>query len=203
MAKAGNHEGQLDMDRLVLAAQSGDALAMEELLRVAYPRVVEICARVLGRHDPLDAAQNALVAISQRIGQFDHRAKFSTWCYRIATNAALDELRRTRRHTDRAVDDGARSLERIESSAPLTDGSIADQLSVRDALAQLPTEQRDVFLLRELEGLSYDELAELLGVPVGTVRSRLARARTALVGLLDPRNFEPSSSVSPSGRQEP
>lgn len=200
---SGGAGGAEAVEHLVLVAQAGDSHAMEQLLRAAYPLVLDVCARILGHRDPLDAAQNALVAISQRIGQFDHRAKFSTWCYRIATNAALDELRRSRRHSDRALDDGAGALERIESAAPLTDRSVADRMTVRDALAQLPDEQREVFLLRELEGLSYEELAALIGVPVGTVRSRLARARGTLSELLDPRNFEPSTGVSPLGRQQP
>lgn len=204
MADPGDHRADSDesTSRLVALAQTGDRAAMERLLRTAYPQVLATCTQVLGAREPHDAVQNALISISRRIAQFDGRSKFSTWCYRIATNAAIDELRRIRRHSDRAVDDGAAALEVIQSGAPGPERSTEVRFTVRDALSLLPREQREVFLLRELEGLHYEEIAAETGVPIGTVRSRLARARASLTAILDPRNFEPGGDVSPLGPQE-
>jgi len=165
---------------LVRRARRGDRAAVDELLRVHYDTVRAVCHRiVIDRHDADDAVQNALIAIVRALPSFDGRSKFSTWVYRIATNAALDEVRRIRRRP-LPVDD------EILAPPPVADGSAAvdAQIAVRGALEKMPEEFRVAMVLRHVADLDYAEIAEILGVPVGTVRSRLSRGREQLAELL-------------------
>ena len=160
------------------AAQAGDGDALDRLLRSHYDRLYALCRRLAGDEaDALDACQEALIAVARGIRRFDGRSSFATWAYRVATNACLDELRPRRRRPVPAP-----PLE-VPTTANLADDAVA-RLDVDAALARLPAEYRAAVVLRDLAGLSYDEIAETLRVPVGTVRSRIARGRAALVPLL-------------------
>jgi RNA polymerase sigma-70 factor, ECF subfamily len=173
-------------DDLVRAAQAGDRDALEALLRGHHDRVLAVCRRLAGNEaDALDAAQEALLAIVRGLPRFDGRAKFSTWAYRVATNACLDELRRRRRRPPPGLDEQALDL---QSTA--ADGSdvVPDRLAVAAALARLPEEFRVAVVLRDLCDLDYAEIAETLQIPPGTVRSRIARGRTLLARHLDGGN---------------
>jgi RNA polymerase sigma-70 factor (ECF subfamily) len=113
--------------------------------------------------------------------RFDGRAAFGTWAYRIATNACLDELRRRRRRPE----PGLPEVEQAPpAGAPGVDASVTDRLTADAALASLPPEFRAAVVLRDLCGLDYAEIAEVLQVPPGTVRSRIARGRAALAQAL-------------------
>lgn len=129
--------------------------------------------------DALDATQEALIAIVRGLGRFDGRAAFGTWAYRIATNACLDELRRRRRRPQPGLPD----LDRAEP-VPAGDETVADRLAVDAALAALPPDFRAAVVLRDLLRLDYAEIAEVLGIPPGTVRSRIARGRAVLARVL-------------------
>ena len=113
--------------------------------------------------------------------RFDERSSFKTWSYRVATNAALDELRRRRRRPEPGLPVAA--LTSLGVDAPLDQG-VADRLDVDAALACLPTEFRAAVVLRDLCTLSYDEIAVVLDIPPGTVRSRIARGRAALADIM-------------------
>jgi RNA polymerase sigma-70 factor (ECF subfamily) len=135
-------------------------------------------------HDALDATQDALIAITRGLDRYDGRAAFTTWAYRVTTNACLDELRRRKRRPVPASDD----RDGIESpgpgagpsGAPLLDQTVADRLAIDGALQQLPPEFRAPVVLRDVLGLDYAEIADVLAIPPGTVRSRIARGRRAL-----------------------
>jgi RNA polymerase sigma-70 factor (ECF subfamily) len=160
---------------LAAGAATGDRDALEVLLERHVDRVHAICRRVLGNpDDALDATQEALLAISRAIGRFDGRAAFTTWLYRVATNAAIDELRRRRR---RPVPDDLLPME--ASAGPGPEG-VVDRLDIDAALARVPEEFRVAVVLRDLCDLDYARIAEVLGVPTGTVRSRISRGRAAL-----------------------
>lgn len=171
-------EAELDDRELVAAAQAGNRDALDRLLRRHHDRVYALCRRICGHDaDAQDATQEALIAIVRGLPRFDGRAAFSTWAYRIATNACLDELRRRRRRPTPALPD----LDRAPSSgAPGVDTSVTDHLAVETALATLPGEFRAAVVLRDLCRLDYAEIAEVLGIPAGTVRSRIARGRAVL-----------------------
>jgi RNA polymerase sigma-70 factor, ECF subfamily len=165
-------------DTLVDAARDGDAAAVNALLARHYERVYAICRRMTGNdHDALDATQDALIAIARGLPRYDGRAAFSTWAYRVTTNACLDELRRRRRRPVASLD------ERIEprgQGEPDIDDVMADRLVIDAALAQLSPEFRAAVVLRDVIGLDYAEIAAVLDIPPGTVRSRIARGRRAL-----------------------
>jgi len=165
----------------VEAARAGDRAARDSLLRLHYDRVWAVCRRLTGNDaDAADATQDALIAIIRGLARFDGTARFSTWAYRVAVNATLDELRRRAR---RPVADPDALL---AASTPVAgpDSTTATRLDIDAALARLPEDFRAAVVLRDLCGLDYAEIAEVLGIPPGTVRSRIARGRAALVPLL-------------------
>ncbi len=178
-------------ERLAAAAAGGDRRAMDVLLRRHQDRVYRLCRRMCGNEaDALDASQEALITIARRIDRFDGRSAFSTWMYRVATNACLDELRRRRRRPVTGTDDDL-ALTRgehgtVDAAAADQDPGhlVAERGALDDALAQLRPEFRAPVVLRDVMGLDYAEIAEVLDVPPGTVRSRIARGRGQLARLL-------------------
>jgi len=172
-------------DQLLERAQSGDPSAVDELLRLHYNAVHAVCHRmVLSREGADDAVQNALIAIVKGLPRFDRRAAVSTWVYRIATNAAIDEIRRVKRQprtteiTDATQprDAGAHGIDPMSELEENLDRSSL----VASALARVPEEFRVALVLRFVADLDYGEIAEALNIPIGTVRSRLARGRKLL-----------------------
>jgi RNA polymerase sigma-70 factor (ECF subfamily) len=164
---------------LVTRARAGDRRALEDLLHRHTDRIHAVCRRIVADpHDALDATQEALLAVARGIARFDGSSRFSTWCHRVATNAALDELRRARR---RPV--AAEAPPRAADPRDATN-AVDARLDVDVALRTLAPEFRVAVVLRDLADLDYAEIAEILGVPPGTVRSRIARGRAALAAAL-------------------
>jgi RNA polymerase sigma-70 factor (ECF subfamily) len=125
-----------------------------------------------------------MIAVARGVGRFDGRSRFSTWVYRVATNACLDELRRRSRRA-LPVDDLPDGEAPFVVGGPAGDMDDAElRLDVQDALLRLPLEFRAAVVLRDLCGLDYGEIATTLDIPVGTVRSRIARGRGALARIL-------------------
>ncbi|MCA1690766.1 MAG: RNA polymerase sigma factor [Actinobacteria bacterium] len=179
--------GTPDDRELVAAAQGGDRNALDSLLRRHYDRLYAVCRRLTGDDaDAADACQEGLMAIVRGLPRFDARAAFGTWAYRVVTNAALDELRRRRRRPDPGLPEETAGSANPAAAAAGTDhaAETAARLDVDAALATLSPEFRAAVVLRDLCGLSYEEIAEALDIPPGTVRSRIARARGALGPLL-------------------
>lgn len=180
---------------LVAQAQSGERAALDELLRRHYDRIFAICRRIAGNEaDAADAAQEALMAIVRGLPKFDNRAAFSTWSYRVATNACLDELRRRkRRPTPSLVDEHDGWADKhTDDIEPAFDEQIAVRDEVQAALNELSEEFREPVVLRDCAGLDYAEIAETLGIPPGTVRSRIARGRTKLAVIMRAGNQAPT-----------
>ena len=130
--------------------------------------------------DALDATQEALIAVVRGLPRFDGRAAFTTWSYRVATNTCLDELRRRRRRPDPVEQDDDRAELDADRSMPGLDEQIVTRMSLEDALQDLPLEFRAAVVLRDVCTLDYAEIAEVLDIPPGTVRSRIARGRALL-----------------------
>lgn len=183
---------------LVAAARRGDRAALETLLRRHHERIHLLCRRMCAdRGDAEDATQEALVAIVRGLDRYDGRAQFTTWAYRVTTNACLDQLRRRARrpppadpHVDLdGVGRGAGAGESVDGAAPDRDPAqlavAAEQRSALSAaLAQLPEEFRLPVVLRDVADLDYAEIAEVLALAPGTVRSRISRGRSRLAELL-------------------
>jgi len=182
-------------DALVTRARAGDERALETLLDRHADRIHAICRRVLGNpDDALDATQEALIAVARGVSKFDGRSTFTTWLYRVATNAALDEGRRLARRP-RPVETPP---ERAGDVSP--EDAVGARIDIDAALAALPEEFRVAVVLRDLCDLDYAEIAGVLGVPPGTVRSRIARGRAALADALgnpDRREERPSTQTTP------
>ncbi|MDG2113194.1 MAG: RNA polymerase sigma factor [Actinomycetota bacterium] len=163
-------------DDLVRRAQQGERAATDELLRRHYDRVYAVCRRIAGNEaDALDATQEALMGIVRGLPRFDSRARFSTWAYRVATNACLDELRRRRRRPE-----PAEMVEDVSDDGPAFEDDLAVKDELDRALAAIPEQFRAPLVLRDLAGLDYTAIAETLQIAPGTVRSRIARGRAAL-----------------------
>jgi RNA polymerase sigma-70 factor (ECF subfamily) len=186
-----------DDDRaLVTRAIDGDRRALELLLDRHADRIHAVCRRIVGHpEDALDATQEAMIAIARGITRFDGRAAFTTWCYRIATNAAIDELRRTRRRPIPAHPDAPEAVSTASGPAEI----VAARVDVDAALRQVPEEFRVAVVLRDLCDLDYAEIAAVLDVPPGTVRSRISRGRAILQERL--RTGHPGNPVAATERQ--
>ena len=166
----------------IAAAQAGDRPALDRLLRDHQDRIYAVCRRITGNDtDALDATQDALIAVVRGLPKFDGRARFSTWVYRIATNSCLDELRRRRRRPLVGLPEfEGTPLDLPDNHVSAMADQVGDRLDVRAALAELPEDFRAAVVLRDLCQLDYAEIAEVLAIPAGTVRSRIARGRAQL-----------------------
>ena len=145
-----------------------------------------------------DATQEALIALVRGLERFDERSLFTTWAYRIATNAALDELRRRRRRPEPGL---SAITPNPPAGEPGFDQTVATRLDLDAALTGLAPDFRAPVVLRDLCALSYDEIAEVLQIPPGTVRSRIARGRAALAGVLRAVDDPEQVPAKPGNRQ--
>ena len=171
---------------LVTAAKGGDAAAMDQLLRRHYDRVHAVCRRIAGStRDADDAAQEAMIRVVRNLDRFDGRAAFGTWVYRIATNTALDELRKRKRRPQLHVitddDDRRASNEPVDELAHRQVDSVVDRITIDEAFAALPEEFKAAVVMRDVGDLNYAEIAIALDLPIGTVKSRIARGRRLLI----------------------
>jgi RNA polymerase sigma-70 factor, ECF subfamily len=176
-------------EALVARARDGDRGSLEVLLRNNYDRIFAVCRRLTGNDaDAADATQEAMIAVVRGLPRFDGRSRFATWAYRIAVNASIDELRRRSRRRSDDLDELAEGPVRIlttDSPGPDPEG-VADRADIDAALMGLPVEFRAPVVLRDLCGLDYAEIAEVLDLAPGTVRSRIARGRASLAAILSP-----------------
>ena len=171
--------------QLVSAARDGDMDAFEALVHLYEKRVFALTLRMCGNpEDAAEAAQEAFLAAWQGLAFFRGEASFSTWLYRLTTNAAIDWLRREKRH--RGMDDVTDLELPDDGPGPQDQAEQAEtQQTVRRALGQLSEEHRQVLLLRYMQELDYAEIAAALEISEGTVKSRISRAKMRLRELLD------------------
>ncbi|MBL8862923.1 MAG: RNA polymerase sigma factor [Planctomycetes bacterium] len=164
---------------------SGDAAALERAYRACGARIQRLCQGLLGdRAEAEDATQDVFLKLRERAGQFHGAASLSTWLHRIAVNHCLNLIEKRRLRASRPLGAAeARSLVDPLRRPPETAAANEARETLRSRLARLSVEHRAVLVLREIDGLSYDEIAAVLDVPPGTVMSRLARARERWVEL--------------------
>lgn len=177
-----NHEAQSDA-RLVEAALRGDRDAFGDLVSRYQDRLFNTLLRIAGsREDAADAAQDAFVQAYLKLGSFRGDSQFFTWLYRIAMNVALSRRRRRRPMGSLDAAKTSAGEEPMDAAAGPGDQMLAHESAeqVQAALADLAEGHRKILVLRELEGCSYEVIADILELPVGTVRSRLFRARLQL-----------------------
>jgi len=191
-----------DEAELVAALKAGDDAAFERLVRDYGGRMLAVAGRLVGDGaEAKDVVQEAFLSAFRAIDRFEGTARLSTWLHRITVNAALMRLRSRRRHPEEPLDPW---LPQFEASGHLASPGEPWQpqsalekaelrAEVRKRIDELPEIYRTVLMLRDIEGLENEEVAGLLGVNVGTVKTRLHRARMALRSLLDPhvRKLQP------------
>ena len=169
---------------LVRASQGGDREAFGMLVDRHAPAVLSVATRMMGAGaDAEDVAQEAFVAAHKAIGGFKLDSKFSTWIYRIAVNKCTDALR-TRKAGVVSLDEDADDAAAIIGADEATPHSLLEQVELgaelERAVQALPRIYRESFVLRHVEGLGYDEMAAILGVPRDTLKMRVYKARTLL-----------------------
>ena len=170
----------------IARARHGDADAFEQLVVAYEGPVYRLALRMCGSaEDAREVTQDAFLAAWRGLPAFRGDSRFSSWLYRLTTNAAIDFLRREKHHL---------------GNLPLEEAP--EQEALQRALDQLSPEHRQVLLLRVVQQLSYDEIAQALSLESGTVKSRISRARRQLREiLLRQGNFFPDSAVLPNGKE--
>ena len=187
----------LDIEpELLRRAHAGDETAFGAIMRGSYERVFRLVyAIVRNEHDARDVCQEVWLTVWRELAKFRGDAKFSTWLYPIATRRALDHLRKRRRWYDRFLPfaTGDKEVESVpepattENAVTQSEGSERRE-QLRHALDSLPPKLRAVLALREVEGLSYEEIARAISIPTGTVMSRLHHARRLLAQKLQDKS---------------
>lgn len=201
----------LDEAALIERCLSGDDTAFDQIVHRYQDMVFNLAFRLLGRHDEaIDLSQEVFLQVYRKLSTFRRDAALRTWIYRIVFNRAKNRQRWWKRRIGEMT---AMPLEEAEvsprwglraSSAPMAANRVAPDEALerkeqgqilRQAIDKLPFDQRTILLLKEIEGLSYEEISTTLDLPLGTVKSRLARARNSLRGHLDPEVFGISEDV--------
>ena len=190
------------LESALRAAQSGDVAAFNTLVALYQRQLFNVCYRTLGnREDAADATQDALLSAFRALETFHGAAAgLRPWLMRIAVNACYDQLRRRQRRPADSLDaldpdDGSRIADRVADPAPGPDErSIGAETArtIQAAIDRLPVDQRLTVILCDVQGLSYEEVGQAMAVELGTVKSRLSRARAQLRDLLAARGELPA-----------
>ncbi len=188
-------------ERLLLARlRRRDDRAFAELVRMHQNRVYDLCCRMLDdREEALDVAQEVFVSLHGSLSGFRGESRLSTWIFRIAKNHCLNRLkyltRRQKHRTDDLSDVPEGDLAEYQPHPSPQEALLGKEQAARvqRAIAQLPEDQRLLIILRDIEGLTYDEMVQITDQPEGTVKSRLHRARSALAEILSKGQHEEKS----------
>ena len=193
-------------EQLIRRAQQGDNSAFEELLLLHQKKVYNLCLRMSANpDDALDLSQEAFLRAWRSLGQYQFEASFSTWLFRLTSNICIDFLRRKKRRQETSLTESYDdSDEGAELSVPDAQPGPEQQaitnetkIELARAMEQLSPEHREILQLRVIEDLQYEQIADILGVRVGTVKSRLARARLSFRKILKAGNYFDSASSEP------
>jgi len=180
-------------EQLVVRAQEGDQRAFELLVRKYQHKILQLVGRLVGDGDAPDVAQETFIKAYRALNGFRGQSAFYTWLYRIGINTAKNHLvARNRRPSGQDID--VADAELYGHTEQLSDGDTPEALllsdeikdKVTEVIARLPADLRQAITLRELEGLSYEEIAQIMDCPIGTVRSRIFRAREAIDAVVKP-----------------
>ncbi len=169
---------------LVRLCQNGDMAAFEQLFYRHQDRVYNVAYKMMAhQEDALDLTQEIFLKAYQKMGKFKFRSAFSTWLYRLAVNMCIDELRKRKSANTVSLKEAV--LE-ADANTPEDDAISGDQeRQIWEAINSLKKKERAIIILRDMEGLSYKEIAEVLKCSVGRVKSRLHEARQKLRAILE------------------
>ena len=180
-----NTEVLADEGALIKQAQRSDGRAFEALYRLHIDRVYGICLRMTGNvSEAEDCAQEAFIQAWNKLQKFCGDSAFSTWLHRIAVNAVLGRMRKSKREQDRIV--------AVAENAPptVTTGDTGEMQDLSDAVDRLPEGARNVFVLHAIYGYSHNETGEMLGIASGTSKAQLHRAKRLLAQQLKQQGFD-------------
>ena len=176
--------------RLVKAAANGSESAFEALVTENQKLVYNVALKLTGNsEDALDVSQETFLKAYRNLSAFRFESRFSAWLYRLAYNASMDLLKKRRSTVSLTAEDeeGEERELAITDEAPTPEESLEREemrRAVREAVARLPEDKREIIVMREFSGMSYSDIAGALGIEEGTVKSRISRARTALAEIL-------------------
>ena len=180
----------MDEQALVAAARTGNASAFNTLVRTYQDIAFNVAYRIVGNMDgAADATQEAFLAAYRALPAF-RGGSFKAWLLRIVTNACYDQLRHQKRRPQALLDDLAEDSDYASALVDHSQDPEANLLredlarAIEAGIAKLPLDQRVILVLSDVQGMTYDEIAEVTGVSLGTVKSRLSRARARLRGYL-------------------
>lgn len=186
---------QLNEMQLINQAQKGDVTAYEQLIRAYEQKIYQLCISILKNpEEAYDAAQEVCLKVWRQIVSYKYEAKFSTWIYKITTNQCLDILRKNKRkikevslnyHDEEGDEEKLTDIQSIWQDVSEVVVGKEKNVILMQAIAELKEEYRLVLVLRDIEDYSYDEIAHLLDLSVGTVKSRISRARKGLKKILE------------------
>ncbi|MBD5560059.1 MAG: sigma-70 family RNA polymerase sigma factor [Clostridia bacterium] len=174
---------ELDEHELIVRSQKGDATAFSLLIEAYDKRIYAIAFKFMRNdHDAQDAAQEAILKMFTNIGKFSFRSAFSTWMYRVTANTCLDLIRKRRTHED--IDEAGNYIVSTDGE-PMRE-TLNHELgeTIKRAILSLPEKYIPVIILKDVDGKKYEEIAQILGISVGTVKSRLSRGRDKLRTIL-------------------
>ena len=173
-----------ELDELAARAAAGDRPALDQLLAEIQPRVRRICGRMLlFPEDAEEAAQDALLLVATKIGQFGGRSRFTTWLHAVASNSARSTYRSLKRRAAERLSDDL-PMHADPRTTSVIAGSRLDLLEALEVLGSDHPELVEPLVLRDVQELDYNEIAALLDIPLGTVKSRIHAARNAVRPLL-------------------
>lgn len=171
---------------LLARVLDGDHDAFNQIMRNHEDRVLAVCLRIMGNRDhALDATQETFLTAFRKAGQFKGNSALGTWIYRIAVNTCYDQLRKHKRRRTDAMPD---HFDPADHSAQDAVDAAAVRPEIQRALDAIPEEFRAAIVLSDIEGLGLPDVAEILGIPVGTVKSRVFRGRRLLAAQLGNQN---------------
>lgn len=175
--------------QLIDRFKNGDTSAFEEIVLKYQDRIYNLCRHMLGNaHEAEDAAQDTFIKAYQKLKDFNPEASLYTWLYRIAVNTSLDYKKKPFFESFfKKSDEGEEFVEEPASDWPSPEKLYESKqldLALRKSLGKLSLKLRTVIILKEIEGLSYEEISDILDVSIGTVKSRISRAREELKTLL-------------------
>ena len=174
-----------DEAALVARARGGDSRAFEALYREHVNRVYGLCLRMTGNvSEAEDCTQEAFIQAWNKLGKFRGDSAFGTWMHRIAVNAVLGRIRKSKREQDRI------QVVADTTSSPASIGDSGELRDLSDAIDRLPEGARHVFVLNAVYGYSHEESSDMLGIAVGTTKAQLHRARRLLAQQLKEQGFE-------------
>lgn len=180
--------------KLIKKAVKGDSLAFEKLILPYESKVYNIALQMFkNEHDAYDAAQEVLIKVYKNLSKFKFESAFGTWLHRLAMNTCIDEYRKKKRHMthttamDSSQPDDDSPVKQYEDKAPTPEEHVLKNeivQEVRSAMDALKEEQKLLLIYRDINGYTYDEIAGILECNLGTVKSRISRARSALKDII-------------------